>query len=358
MGFFDFLKKKDKKTANWTNQLPKELVDSFLKKIEENTQATNTDFIKSGIGEYGLEKTNPIPTFGIPSNETYLQKLRTSNNEILRYRRTGGFEVDNINEVIDEYEIFNQKGDTIAFIYLSPYHRKTSNTPPVGFYIAGQKRKTYTPLPEDYIVPQSAYEEYLLIKKENVDTKVNLKKEGEKTEYREDYNQLLRLLKENGITKLYHFTDLANLESIRNHNGLRSWFYCLSNDIEIPIPGGNKLSRELDHRNGLHDYVRISFTRNHPMMFAQHNRDKNNVILEIDLKAICLKENLFANMNATKNGVAIGGSIDDFKKIKLDLFKHPNQFKVDEPDRAYYQAEVLIRQHLPLKYILNLKEFC
>ncbi|MBK9320158.1 MAG: hypothetical protein IPM91_16070 [Bacteroidetes bacterium] len=109
------------------------MVDLLLNEIKSNHQACRVDEIPQGIGEFGLEKTNPIPTYGIPENETYLRSLRTLNGEVLRYRRTGSIEVENINKRVDEYEIFNFQGETIAFIYLSPYHWTTSKNLQSGF---------------------------------------------------------------------------------------------------------------------------------------------------------------------------------------------------------------------------------
>lgn len=53
------------------------------------------------------------------------------------------------------------------------------------------------------------------------------------------------------ITKLYHFTDRENLESIINHGGLLSWADCEDKAIGIAKPGGGVLSRSLDRRDGL-----------------------------------------------------------------------------------------------------------
>jgi hypothetical protein len=144
MGFFDFfkLKKTEPPNKDWTAIFPKEMVDGLLTEIKGNPQACKADEIPQGIGEFGLEKTNPIPTFGIPENETYLHSLRTLNGKVLSYRRTGSIEVENINKRVDEYEVFNFKGETIAFIYISPYHWTTSKKSPVGFYMKGGSKKT------------------------------------------------------------------------------------------------------------------------------------------------------------------------------------------------------------------------
>lgn len=127
----------------WFDYIPEGFKSQLINEIESNPQCCELDEIPQGIGEFGLEKTNPIPTYGIPENETYLRNLRTSNRELLRYRRTGSFEIENISKRIDEYEIFNAIGDTIAFLYFSPYHKKTSKKSPQGFYLKGEFKRFF-----------------------------------------------------------------------------------------------------------------------------------------------------------------------------------------------------------------------
>ena len=38
-----------------------------------------------------------------------------------------------------------------------------------------------------------------------------------------DWKFIRKILAQNGITKLYHFTDRSNLNSIKNNGGLLSW---------------------------------------------------------------------------------------------------------------------------------------
>jgi hypothetical protein len=136
MGLWDFFNKtKPVQEYDWLSNTPKELADVLLDEIYSNPQSCDKDQIHEGIGEFGLEKTNPVPVFGIPEDKVYLSYLRTKNGEILRYTRTGSLQVDNISKLIDEYEIFDKKGDTLAFICISHYHRRTSQKAPEGFIL-------------------------------------------------------------------------------------------------------------------------------------------------------------------------------------------------------------------------------
>ena len=160
----------------------------------------------------------------------------------------------------------------------------------------------------------------------------------------------------NQIRKLYHFTDRANLQSIKRHGALYSWHYCDNNNIPIPAPGGDELSRSLDRRYNLQNYVRVSFTRNHPMMYIalSQNRITNPVILEIDPEVILWKNSKYANKNATRNDVSIGSEVDDFRKIRFDIVRLNNHFDLEDSEKPYFQAEVLILEKIPIEFILNI----
>ena len=105
-------------------------------------------------------------------------------------------------------------------------------------------------------------------------------------EKKRNWQEYLQVLKDGRVTKLYHFTDRDNLESIIKYGGLYSWADCRDKGIKIPKPGGGDLSRSLDRRDGLEYYVRLAFTEDHPMKFVamDDGRISNPVVLEIDLE--------------------------------------------------------------------------
>ena len=173
---------------------------------------------------------------------------------------------------------------------------------------------------------------------------------------KEDY---INLLLDNKISKLYHFTDRSNIPAIKKAGGLYSWDYLLRSKMDIPMPGGGQLSRMLDSRFGLQNYVRLSFCPNHPMrhVAVKEGRIQNPVLLEIDPSVVTFKNTLFSDMNATKNEHSQGNGLDDLKRIRFDICKQPNHFNLSEAEKPYYQAEVMIKEFLSAKYILNLDDF-
>jgi hypothetical protein len=138
-------------------------------------------------------------------------------------------------------------------------------------------------------------------------------------ERKKDWQEFEKILSSFRIVRLYHFTDNRNWQSILEHNGLYSWYHCKMNDIEIPFPGGNELSRNLDRRQGVQDYVHLSFIHNPPMLdkAKQDKRIDKELILEVDPLLIYWETTKFSDMNATDNEVTIGDDLESFKKIKL-----------------------------------------
>ena len=176
---------------------------------------------------------------------------------------------------------------------------------------------------------------------------------------RNNWQEFQDILDRHNITTLYHFTDRDNLESIIQNGGLYSWADCVDKGIPIPKPGGGDLSRSLDRRGGLQHYVRTSFTRQHPMMYVAMNegRISNPVILEIDPAIIFEEGTRFSDMNATRNGAYVGGTLADFKRIHFNSVKAQRHFDLDDDEKPYFQAEVLMKNFIPLKYITNIGHF-
>lgn len=169
------------------------------------------------------------------------------------------------------------------------------------------------------------------------------------------------VMDEHRITKLYHFTDRDNLESIIKNGGLYSWMDCDRKGIKINKPGGSLESRQLDSSRKLEDYVRVSFTTQHPMMYVamRDGRISNPVILEIDPEVIYWKDTCYSNMNATIHRIRpnIGGSLSDFKQIHFQSVKVHKHFDLPEEEQPYFQAEILVKNFIPLEYIKNIGNF-
>ena len=170
---------------------------------------------------------------------------------------------------------------------------------------------------------------------------------------------VVSFLQSKGITKLYHFTDKSNIQSIINNGGLYSWKACENKGININRPGGSDTSRSLDAYRGLGNYVRLCFTRNHPMMYVAKNdgRISNPVILEIDLSVAGLPTTKFSDRNATKNGAVIATGYAGAQNIHFLTVKQSTHFDLPDSEKEFYQAEALVLEKVPLSCITNIDSF-
>jgi len=174
-----------------------------------------------------------------------------------------------------------------------------------------------------------------------------------------NWQEFAQVLQANGVTTLYHFTDRANIDYIKRHGGLFSWQHLRKTGIEVPYEGGGSLSKDLDRRHGLEDFVRVCFTENHPMMHVARNEGRipNPVILKIKTEVCEFQNTKFANMNATRNGHNCGNSLADLQRIKFEVVRQRTHFDLSEQDKPYYQAEVLVKTWIPIEYITNINQF-
>jgi len=175
----------------------------------------------------------------------------------------------------------------------------------------------------------------------------------EKISYKSLHKNIIPYLNFKGVYKFYHFTDVKNLQSIIQHGGLYSWYGLEARQINSSL-SSNQLSRELDTRYNLQDYIRLSFGSYHPMSSRLiHQEGKKLIWLEISLEVACFEQTLFSDINATDNNVKIGDSLDFLKTIDLDIFKY--QYRdLDYNAKKKYQAEILVKKFLPIKYITNI----
>lgn len=156
------------------------------------------------------------------------------------------------------------------------------------------------------------------------------------------------------IDGLYHFTDSRNLASVEKYGGLYSWWQCKRRGIRVTEPGGSSLSRRLDQSKGLQDYVRLSFNFSQPMMhLAVRDRGiRGPAILEIDPSVVFLETTLFSNVNATDGRACVGGDLESFRRVRFRIAT--DQYWSGNEEKKFFQAEVLVKSHIPLDMIKNL----
>ena len=132
MGIFDFFSKK-KTQGDDAAELLKAIINY---QVESREDGVDTDDIPKAYGPFGLCKTNPVPTRGIPGSNEYLARLRTKDGHSIKSARTGSTGADDVTSgMIDMYNI-SSGGVSLGTIYLCPYHKKNSGKAPEGFQLA------------------------------------------------------------------------------------------------------------------------------------------------------------------------------------------------------------------------------
>ena len=176
------------------------------------------------------------------------------------------------------------------------------------------------------------------------------------SELKENWRDIKQYLEENGVKFFYHFTDIRNIKSIKDNGGLFSWKYCEEHGIKIPSQGGNELSKQLDKKYNLEDYVHLSFCSDHPMMYrlkqqlAETGVKPQIGLLKFSIDVACIKSTLFSDMNAADKNHHHGGTIEDLKMVKIPATKML-YLKNDNENFHYHQAEVMVKTFIPKKFI-------
>lgn len=132
MGLFDFFGKRKKE-----EQEAAELLNAIIQyQVESRKDGVDTDEIPNGYGPFGLSKTNPIPTRGVPGSNEYLARLRTKEGRSVESSRLGSTSAKDVTSgMIDMYNI-SSGGVSLGTVYLCPYHKRNSEKAPEGFRLA------------------------------------------------------------------------------------------------------------------------------------------------------------------------------------------------------------------------------
>ena len=130
--------------------------------------------------------------------------------------------------------------------------------------------------------------------------------------FKKDFREIYSIMDQKGIGKLYHFTDVSNIESIKRH-GLISNHTLKKLNLQVKY-SSTPSSREADATMGLDDFVRLSFVKTHPMLYsAMTSQGIHPVIIEINPLVALMPQVYFSDKNALRTGANIGDTYVDLK---------------------------------------------
>lgn len=161
------------------------------------------------------------------------------------------------------------------------------------------------------------------------------------------------------VTSFYHFTDRRNVASIRERGGLYSLASAREMEIEILAPGGNEWSHEADQSKGLDRYVHLCFRPHHPMEYVarRDGRIANSVYLQVHPDILDLEGVLFTAEVSNKSGVAAVPLVEAWGVIDFEVLYTRTDWSDPEVRQRLTLAEkyeLLVPNHVPMKYIRNL----
>lgn len=149
------------------------------------------------------------------------------------------------------------------------------------------------------------------------------------------------------ISHLYHFTDEANLASIRSH-GLLSREACIRRGVKIPSPGGDPQSQVADMYVGTSDFVHLSFCQDHPMKHVAvwQGRITNCVVLRVRADVLLWDTTRYSDRNAVDRRAQVGGTQKHFELVRLHMFQPTRRWTTPE-EKSLFQAEALVHECVP-----------
>lgn len=171
--------------------------------------------------------------------------------------------------------------------------------------------------------------------------------------YKANRKEIADYLRANGITCFYHFTERGRLSSIIKEGGILSYRQCLEQGVVMPRTSDVAKTRDIDASYELDDYARLSFCRYLPKIAERKLAGKDLVLLRIDVEVAEFEDTRFSDIEATQEGFRHGPTLEDLKRVNIAAVKKTFCSDTD-PLYWQYQAEVLIKGKLPLKYILNI----
>ena len=164
-------------------------------------------------------------------------------------------------------------------------------------------------------------------------------------------------LSEYNIKYFYHFTDLANYESIQK-NGLLSLKLLKEKNILVQKYNGTKLSHDLDNYLGISDYVFLSFNKDHPMFYVakKEQRITKPIWLKIDSRIILKNNVIFSDDIANKRGVNYFNIEQIEEKLDCEVLFSRTNWKdplIQRRLKSARKSELMIPFSIEKNYILG-----
>lgn len=155
----------------------------------------------------------------------------------------------------------------------------------------------------------------------------------------------------------YHFTDVRNLPSIREH-GLLSMLELKERGLHATVPGGNQWSLDRDAVCGMDQYVHLCFFASHPMEFKarEEKRLEQTRFLRVRPAVLHLPGVMVTSDVSNQAGVEpqpVGQLLDQLDLQVIYTRTDWKEASIKERLRIAKRYEILIPRQVPLEFIEN-----
>lgn len=158
--------------------------------------------------------------------------------------------------------------------------------------------------------------------------------------------EYLKVLYDNKIKAIYHFTNISNLESIMKY-GICNRKYMNENKINYEYTDVNRFDKQID-------CISLSINQtNKSMLMSKTNKFYNDwIIIELDAEQII--NNFYNEICYCKNNAASSEMINLLKNNK-EYLKSVSAFKnMFENNKNYSQGELLLEGNIPFEFATNI----
>lgn len=173
-----------------------------------------------------------------------------------------------------------------------------------------------------------------------------------------DADELISILRSNGVDRLYHVTDASNWDSIKRF-GIFSAQLLKQKNVPDVCYGSDRISQIISQRKGLDHYVHLSFSNTPsslPRAFEKGYLD-NLITLEISLDVFNEGDTAVASRDPLDDNSALLSETPQIASIDFEAAKDGATFVAESPsDKAKAGAAVLVPGVVPRTYILNADE--
>ena len=163
------------------------------------------------------------------------------------------------------------------------------------------------------------------------------------------------------VPRLFHFTDVRNLPSIREFGGLLSLYELKKNGLQPIAPSGNEWSHNADRISGMDRFVHLCFWSAHPMEYVarREGRIGKSCFLEIDPRILRLDGVKFTREVSNKSGITPKDLAEADQEIDFEVLYSPTNWRdplIQKRLKLTQKYEILIPNMVSLSLIRNMPD--